>query len=163
MCFVLCERLFCVCVCVFSHSACQEIEGHVCMLGGAGVRRKGNPSSKSGALYLSNFPFGHLAGRYGLDLKLQISFFCPAFFVSITMRGFLPQHTKIMIRYDLSTLVTSTWVVYGFAVVSPVALWLILNQLNIPVTLIKVKSLAAVAPLRLHRTLGGPSQTAPTR
>ncbi|CAM9096027.1 unnamed protein product [Ascophyllum nodosum] len=46
--------------------------------------------------------------------------------------------TNLSGEYDLSTLVTSTWVVYGFAVVSPVALWLILNQLNIPVTLIKM-------------------------
>lgn len=42
--------------------------------------------------------------------------------------------------YDLSTLVTSTWVVYGFAVMAPVTIWLVLNQLNISVTLIKAST-----------------------
>ncbi|CBJ32425.1 conserved unknown protein [Ectocarpus siliculosus] len=40
--------------------------------------------------------------------------------------------------YDLNTLVVSTWIVYGFAACAPLAVWLVLNQMDLPVPLVKL-------------------------
>eukprot|EP00904_Undaria_pinnatifida_P012923 jgi/Undpi1/8761/HiC_scaffold_25.g11223.m1 len=40
--------------------------------------------------------------------------------------------------YDLNTLVTSTWLVYGFAAGVPLALWLVLNQLDVALPLVQL-------------------------
>lgn len=43
--------------------------------------------------------------------------------------------------HDVSKLVTSAWLVYAFAIVAPVVLWVAFNQLGIPVKLIQASLL----------------------
>lgn len=119
----MCVYVSVFCVCIFTMA--NKIKYLQCMFGTL------DAFSLSVCLYESlsptriNTPPLHDLYMYR-HLYIYVCVFVCTTFVFVTRSG-----------YDLTTLTTSTWLVYGFAAGAPLLLWVVLNQLDVSVSLIK--------------------------